>query len=910
MTTKPRLSISGWHFAILVLFLMMVAVLPASAAVHTISPGDSIQTAIYSASDGDTIILNPGTYSENGIAITAKNLTFRAADGHGPSDTIIDGKSAAPRIFTVTDASSLNIENLTLRNGRAGNGARGSDEFTGVGSGKPGGSGGAILSSGPVTITSSSITGCSAGKGGDGGDGIAPIEIWVCRGGNGAAGGNGGAIYSTGSVTLTSSMIAGCSAGNGGDAGKGGGLGDNGAPGKGGNGGAIFSTGSVTLTSSTISGSSAGTGGRCAQNEVSGNGGSGGAIWGPGVTLTSSTISDCSAGNGGKGGPAGKGGNGGSGGAVYSPSTVTLTSSTISGCTAGAGGHGPQSNDGSTGGDGGNGGSGGGIYAPGTVTLASSLIDDCSSGARGTGTTGSWFDGHHGIGGWGGGVFTTTSATVTGSTVTDCHTEKDGGAIFADTGSATVDTSTFATCTAGGNGGAVRSLNQATITDSTFTSCVAGSKGGAIYTEYGVTATSSTFESCSAPSGGAAYGRSGPITFCRLVNNDAAGTAIYSPKGAFDATNNWWGDNSDPSAQVGAGVSCSPWLVLGITTTPPPLTTQDYLVEADLTYDSDGVWHDPALGHVPDGIQVFYAVESGSGTGSLSSASAGTAAGISQTIFTSTQAGTANVTATVDDQTVSALIERPIAAFTADDLSVVRQKQAAVFTDQTISSLPLTYAWDFGDGSTSTEQNPDHVYQKEDVYTVSLTISNALGHDKITQENYLFATPPNPLKANFMGENKNGENPLEVQFTDHSLVSVKVPSYPAIDAWLWDFGDGNTSTEQHPEHTYLDAGRYSVTLTVSNALDNDTKSKDFITVKKDIKLTKKNATGAEASGTGDLDPSLDPLPEEPGVPGDEEDEGDGVEPGSTKGKGHTKPDKHDKDTADNGALNAPKPPKD
>jgi PKD repeat protein len=117
-------------------------------------------------------------------------------------------------------------------------------------------------------------------------------------------------------------------------------------------------------------------------------------------------------------------------------------------------------------------------------------------------------------------------------------------------------------------------------------------------------------------------------------------------------------------------------------------------------------------------------------------------------------------------------------------------------------------------------------------------VSNSLGHDTITKENFIFATPPNPLKANFMGENKTGRSPLEVQFTDHSNVSVKIPSYPAIDTWLWEFGDGSTSNLQNPPHIYQNPGRYNVTLTVSNSVDIDSKTKDFIVVTKVITVPK------------------------------------------------------------------------
>lgn len=54
-------------------------------------------------------------------------------------------------------------------------------------------------------------------------------------------------------------------------------------------------------------------------------------------------------------------------------------------------------------------------------------------------------------------------------------------------------------------------------------------------------------------------------------------------------------------------------------------------------------------------------------------------------------------------------------------------------------------------------------------------------------------------------------NSLVVQFTDDSR------STGTVNHWLWDFGDGTTSTEQNPSHTYSEAKTYTVTLTVTNA---------------------------------------------------------------------------------------------
>ncbi|MFC1976188.1 PKD domain-containing protein [Chloroflexota bacterium] len=71
------------------------------------------------------------------------------------------------------------------------------------------------------------------------------------------------------------------------------------------------------------------------------------------------------------------------------------------------------------------------------------------------------------------------------------------------------------------------------------------------------------------------------------------------------------------------------------------------------------------------------------------------------------------------------------------------------------------------------------------------------------------------LDALFTATPVTGTVPLTVTFTDLSVGSP-------IISWAWDFGDGDTSTAQHPSHTYVAAGSYTVSLTVSNDLNIDT----------------------------------------------------------------------------------------
>jgi len=145
------------------------------------------------------------------------------------------------------------------------------------------------------------------------------------------------------------------------------------------------------------------------------------------------------------------------------------------------------------------------------------------------------------------------------------------------------------------------------------------------------------------------------------------------------------------------------------------------------------------------------------------------------------------------------------------------------FTDLS-TNTPTSWSWDFGDGQTSEEQNPEHIYTEAGTYTVSLTATNEGGSDDEVKTDYITVTTPviAPV-ANFSGNPTEGTAPLTVQFTD---LSTNTPT-----SWSWDFGDGTTSTEQNPEHIYTEVGTYTVSLTSTNEGGSDTEEKeDYITV--------------------------------------------------------------------------------
>ncbi|MEW6470418.1 MAG: PKD domain-containing protein [Bacteroidota bacterium] len=133
------------------------------------------------------------------------------------------------------------------------------------------------------------------------------------------------------------------------------------------------------------------------------------------------------------------------------------------------------------------------------------------------------------------------------------------------------------------------------------------------------------------------------------------------------------------------------------------------------------------------------------------------------------------------------------------------------FTDMsTIASGTITqWAWYFGDNTASALQNPSHTYTSAGTYTVSLITTSAAGCvDSISLQ---ITVNPLPVVA-FTADDTNGCVTHCVNFTDQSTVTSGT-----ITQWFWDFGDGSTSTQQHPSHCYSVPGTYDITLTVTTS---------------------------------------------------------------------------------------------
>jgi PGF-pre-PGF domain-containing protein len=129
---------------------------------------------------------------------------------------------------------------------------------------------------------------------------------------------------------------------------------------------------------------------------------------------------------------------------------------------------------------------------------------------------------------------------------------------------------------------------------------------------------------------------------------------------------------------------------------------------------------------------------------------------------------------------------------------------------------------DFGDNSpASSTANVVHTYAKSGVYKVNLTVANEISSDSMVQKiTVIQATPPS---ADFTSNCTEGSRPLNIAFKD---ISTGLP-----DSWSWNFGDGNTSADKNPVHTYSSDGVYTVTLKVMNSKgSNSTQKINYITV--------------------------------------------------------------------------------
>ncbi len=164
------------------------------------------------------------------------------------------------------------------------------------------------------------------------------------------------------------------------------------------------------------------------------------------------------------------------------------------------------------------------------------------------------------------------------------------------------------------------------------------------------------------------------------------------------------------------------------------------------------------------------------------------------------------------------VIPAPTAAFNAANVCLL---DTVIFVDSSYAISPdfiTSYLWEFGDGDTSSTQNPTHVYSTFGSYLVTLIVESSAGCKDTIQK--VVVVSPSPV-ANFSQDNTIVSTEQSVTFTDQSSGSGNIPDTVQVISWNWDFyyessGIDSSSTAQNPTYLYGDTGNYVIQLVVTN----------------------------------------------------------------------------------------------
>jgi FOG: PKD repeat len=205
------------------------------------------------------------------------------------------------------------------------------------------------------------------------------------------------------------------------------------------------------------------------------------------------------------------------------------------------------------------------------------------------------------------------------------------------------------------------------------------------------------------------------------------------------------------------------------------------------------------------------------------------------------------------------------ADFYSPQVDQLRDFGESVPTNETISFIdkstgsPTSWLWDFGDGTNSTSQNPTHSYTREGGYTVTLTVKNEMGSNKVSKYGYVIVDMGGDsiYPAYFSSNVTSGIIPFTVLFHDTTAPYGSEYAYGRI----WDFGDmtnygddydENNSTYLYVTHTYKKPGKYTVSLTSYDVGGVSTITKyNYITVI-DPKMLVADFSANVTSGTAPL----------------------------------------------------------
>lgn len=170
------------------------------------------------------------------------------------------------------------------------------------------------------------------------------------------------------------------------------------------------------------------------------------------------------------------------------------------------------------------------------------------------------------------------------------------------------------------------------------------------------------------------------------------------------------------------------------------------------------------------------------------------------------------------------------------------------YTFTNSSTGAVSYEWDFGDGNTSIEESPTHVYASAKTYEVTLTATNESGLSTTLSQSIIILAP---VTAGFT---------FQVDPGDYRTYTFMDASEGA-EMLLWEFGDGFQFTGMNPSHTYAEDGIYTVTLTATSITDNTDVVTEQLVVSQGFVVQVLNGTFDEFTfNTGDNADAWDMTP--------------------------------------------------
>lgn len=164
------------------------------------------------------------------------------------------------------------------------------------------------------------------------------------------------------------------------------------------------------------------------------------------------------------------------------------------------------------------------------------------------------------------------------------------------------------------------------------------------------------------------------------------------------------------------------------------------------------------------------------------------------------------------------------------------------------SPVDLVYHWDFGDGEISNEIKPKHVYKKAGEYLVQLVVNDRLHPGNLASASLPISVLPPEMKVKAHSSVTKGIVPCTVNFN----AQVGVTGSPCEPLYIWNFGDGTTSFEQNPTHTFRREGVQTVSLEVKDWLHPENIVKTTLEIETRMPKIRLTASVTPSSGKAPL----------------------------------------------------------